>query len=348
MNLKENYHYKVCTRCFTYNQEAFVLDALNGFVAQETCFPAVYIIVDDASTDNEPQVVRDYFTENFNTQDSTIAFQEETEYGEILYAQHKINKNCFFVILFLKENHYSQKKSKAPYLSRWVDKSEYIAMCEGDDFWTDPLKLQAQVDFMDEHEEYSLCCHRYRIHNLKSDTWEPDYAHALFNNHPNGFSFTRSDNLKTWITKTMTLMYRRDWVTEEELQGYKYRCDEHLNYHLLSRGPGYCLPFDGAVYRRTDSSVFAPLPEKTKWMRGLFIRSELLANNLKDNDLKEDVYFRAKKYMNKYHSLKGMWSPIRVCLKSYYLTEGLAASLCVAKKFLSSYIKGVFSRIRVK
>ena len=348
MNLKDNYQYKVCTRCFTFNQEAFVLDALNGFVAQKTCFPTVFIIVDDASTDNEPLVVRNYFTENFNTQDSTIAFQEETEYGEILYAQHKINKNCFFAILFLKENHYSQKKSKAPYLNRWVDKSEYIAMCEGDDYWTDPLKLQTQVDFMDVHKEYSLCCHRYRIHNLGSDTWEEDYAHALFNNHPEGFSFTRSDNLKTWITKTMTLMYRREWITEEELQGYKNRCDEHLNYHLLSRGPGYCFPFIGAVYRRTDSGVFAPLPEKKKRLRGLLIRSEWVLNNLGDNDLREFVCLQIKKYLKKYHSLKGMMPPICICLKSYYLTDGFVLSLRVAKKFLSSYIKGIFARISVK
>ena len=340
--------YKVCISCFTYNQARYIVDTMNGFVMQETDFPFVATIVDDASTDDAPQVISRYFEEYFDINDSSTAFQEETDYGKVLFARHSINKNCYFAIVLLNENHYQRKKRKTLYLSRWRDNAEYIAPCEGDDYWTDPLKLQTQVEFLDGHGEYSLCCHRYRIFNQRSGSWEKDYVHALFDKHPEGFSFTRSDNLKTWITKTMTLMYRRDWLIEEEFQGYKYRCDEHLNYHLLSHGPGYCLPFVGAVYRRTDSGVFASLPEKAKRMRGVLIRSELLSHNLKDCDLKENVFFLIKKCLNKNCSLKGMMTPISICLKSYYLTDGFTATLRVAKKLLSSYIKGVFARIRVK
>ena len=135
------------------------MDALNGFVAQETNFPFVSVIVDDASTDNEPQVLRDYFSANFNTADSSVAYQEETDYGTVLYAQHKTNKNCFFAIVLLKENHYSQKKSKLPYLSRWINYAKYIALCEGDDYWTRPFKLQKQVDYLELHQECIMCAH---------------------------------------------------------------------------------------------------------------------------------------------------------------------------------------------
>ncbi len=337
----KTYKYTVCTQCFTYNQASYILDTLNGFVAQRTDFPVIYTIVDDASTDNEPQILQDYLCEFFSIDDSAVAYREETDYGIVLYAQHKVNKNCYFVVTLLKENHYSQGKSKYPYISRWRDNAKYIALCEGDDYWTDPSKLQTQVDFLDEHKDYSLCCHRYRIYNQECDSWEDDYVHALFERHPNGFAFSRSDNLKTWITKTVTLMYRADWDVMGELQRYKYRCDEHLNYLLLSHGPGYCFPFIGAVYRRTDSGVFAPLSAKTKRLRGVLIRSELLANNLEDNDLKEDVYFRIKECLHVDHSLNRLMRPIGICLKSYYLTEGHRGGFRIAKKLLGSYLKGI-------
>lgn len=335
--------YKVCVQCYTYNQAPLIVDAMNGFVMQKTDFPFVAGIVDDASTDNTAQIISCFLERNFDTEDTTFSFREEMKYGTVLFARHKTNLNCFFAVLFLKENHYSKNKSKLPYLSRWRDDAEYVAPCEGDDYWTDPMKLQTQVDYLDDHKEYSLCCHRYRIYNQNSDSWQDDYVHALFDKHPNGFSFTRSDNLNTWITKTMTLLFRREWFVVEELQKYKYLCDEHVSYHLLSRGPGYCLPFIGAVYRRTDSGVFAPLSEKAKRMRGVLIRSELLAHNLEDNDLREDVYSRIKKSLFKDHTLKGMVGPIFYCLKSYYLTGGFMLCLRITKKFLGSYLKGRFA-----
>lgn len=150
---------KVCIRCATFNHSRFIEDALNGFVMQETDFPFVAAIVDDASTDGESQVLRDYYYRCFDNENSTVAYKEETEYGTILYAQHKVNKNCHFAIVLLKENHFSQKKSKLPYYSRWSDDVPYIALCEGDDYWTDPLKLQKQVDYLESHPECKMCCH---------------------------------------------------------------------------------------------------------------------------------------------------------------------------------------------
>ena len=332
--------FTVCICCTTFNHSRYIKDAVSGFVMQETDFPFVATIVDDASTDGEPQVLREYYYRYFDYENSEVAYQEEAEYGTILYAQHRVNRNCFFAIVLLKENHFSQNKNKLPYYGRWSDKAEFIALCEGDDYWTDPKKLQAQVDFLNEREEYSLCCHRYKIYNQNLDTWEEDYVKRLFENHPDGFSFTRAENLKTWITKTMTLMYRRDCFDEKEMQLFKYRCDEHLNYLLLSRGPGFCFPFFGAVYRKTDSGVFAPLPEKEKRIRGVLIRSELLTYNLQDIVLRDDVFGRLKKFIYQYGPFSGMKIPIWVCLKSYYKTDGFKGCLRSAKKLLGAYIKG--------
>ena len=118
----------VLIRCFTYNHEQYIEDALKGFIIQKTNFPFVAVIVDDASTDNTANIIRRY----------------EAEYPDIIKG------------IYLKENHYSQKKKKAPYLESWRNKCKYEAVCEGDDYWFDPFKLQKQIDFLESNSNYVL------------------------------------------------------------------------------------------------------------------------------------------------------------------------------------------------
>ena len=108
--------FKVTVSCMTYNQSKYITDAMNGFTMQQTSFPFVCTIVDDASTDGEQDVIRKYVEENFDFSEDSVAFHKETDYAHITYAQHKTNKNCYFAVLYLKENHHSQKKPKLPYL----------------------------------------------------------------------------------------------------------------------------------------------------------------------------------------------------------------------------------------
>lgn len=154
--INNKYKYLVGVQCFTYNQSKYILDALNGFVMQQTNFPFVVMVVDDASTDGEQDVIRKFVNEQFDITDTSIAYEKETDYAFITYAQHKTNKNCYISVLYLKENHYSQKKRKFPYLAEWRDNVKYEALCEGDDYWIDSLKLQKQVEFMEENDEYGL------------------------------------------------------------------------------------------------------------------------------------------------------------------------------------------------
>ena len=158
---KEN---TVCIKCYTYNQASYIEEALGGFCRQETTFPFVCVIVDDASTDGEQEIIKNYLQTNFEINDKTTARFEETTDFYLTYAQHKSNNNCFFAVLFLKYNHYQIKKSKIPYIKEWTDNAKYVALCEGDDYWIDPLKLQKQVDFMESHPEHSLCfCANQRL-----------------------------------------------------------------------------------------------------------------------------------------------------------------------------------------
>lgn len=147
---------KVVVRCFTFNQSKYIKETMNGFTMQQTEFPFVCCIVDDSSTDGEQEVIKDYLKDNFNLSDTAVAYQKDTDYAHVLYAQHKMNQNCFFAVLLLKENHYSKDKSKLGYLKEWTEGVPYVALCEGDDFWIAPNKLQMQVDFLDNNIEFGL------------------------------------------------------------------------------------------------------------------------------------------------------------------------------------------------
>lgn len=171
----DNYKYLVCTRCFTFNHGPYINDALNGFAIQKTSFPVVFVIVDDASTDNTATELLKFAHANLDLADDTTAYEKETDYAKVIYAKHKTSENSFFAILLLKENHYSRRLNKLPYLTEWMGNAKYIALCEGDDYWINPDKLQLQVDFMEANEDYGLCytqC-RYYYQNEKRMAAKP-------------------------------------------------------------------------------------------------------------------------------------------------------------------------------
>ena len=234
----------VRTFCATFNHENYIADAMNGFVMQQTTFPVVYTIVDDASTDKTPEILRQFVDEFFDMENTSVGYDKDTDYGHVTFAQHKINKNCYFAVIYLNENHYSQKKSKAPYLSEWVD-TKYIALCEGDDYWIDPLKLQKQVDFMEEHEDYSMCFHKVEILSDKREK-------GLFSQLREG-EYTARDIYDNWIVPTCSVLYRSGKPFETNptiVYG-----DIFMYLQLAEQGKLYCIGFVGAVYRRHLGSV---------------------------------------------------------------------------------------------
>lgn len=148
--------YNILVECMTYNHSRFITDAMNGFCLQQTDFPYVCTIMDDASNDGEPDVIKAFFYNNFDVDDANIYRKEETTDYIFLFARHKTNRNCFFAVFFLKVNHCRLKKDKSQYLVRWKEHVDYIAMCEGDDFWTDSEKLQKEYVYLNNHPEKGL------------------------------------------------------------------------------------------------------------------------------------------------------------------------------------------------
>lgn len=157
--------------CLTYNQAPYIRDALNGFTMQQTDFPYVCVIIDDASTDGEQEVILKYLNENFDLYNKTITYKEETDNYVLIYSKHKNNHNCLFAVFFLKYNHYSISKGKDAYYSKWSN-TKYIAFCEGDDYWTNPEHLQRQVDYLENNPEYGLVCANCRLYNENTQSFD--------------------------------------------------------------------------------------------------------------------------------------------------------------------------------
>lgn len=151
--------FKVYVSCITYNHSHFIKNAMDGFCMQQTDFPYVCGIIDDASTDGEPEIIRQYLEDFFDFGDDSLTRRDETDDYVRVFAQHKENKNCFFAVVFLKYNHYKIGKTKLQYLSHWRDIATYIALCEGDDYWISPYKLQRQADYLDTNPDCSMCFH---------------------------------------------------------------------------------------------------------------------------------------------------------------------------------------------
>jgi len=237
--MEQEYKYMVATRCFTFNHAPYIEDALRGFAMQETTFPVVTIIVDDASTDGEPEVIRKYLAEHFQSPYRV----EETEYANIICAKHKTNANCDFVVFLLKYNHYSIKKPKLPYLSEWNDKAKYHALCEGDDYWIDPLKLQKQVDFMEDNLGYTLCCHNAYKYYVQDD------CRAPFCKSKKERDLSPYDAVHKWIIATASMLYRREMETRPDWEERIYSGDYSLILRCLYNGKIHYLKEIMSVYR---------------------------------------------------------------------------------------------------
>ena len=155
----------VASRCFTYNHAPYIEDTLRGFAMQKTSFPTVSIIVDDASTDGEQDVLKKWADDNLISDGDTSQWIESS-YGFLYEAPLKDNAKSLFVILLLKENHYKPEKKgkKVEYIAKWQESSKYIALCEGDDYWNDPLKIQKQVEVLEANISIGMCYTKCRYY----------------------------------------------------------------------------------------------------------------------------------------------------------------------------------------
>lgn len=168
---------KVAINCITYNHEAYIRECIEGFLMQKTNFPFVVILHDDASTDGTTAIIREY-AEKYPDIIKPI-FETENQWSKYDGSLFRIMDNALL-------------STNAP----------YIAWCEGDDYWTDPFKLQKQVDFMESHPDYSLVFANVKLHydtGLSDDTL--DFITG---------DYTALDIYTHSLIATPTVLYRKE------------------------------------------------------------------------------------------------------------------------------------------
>lgn len=255
----------VSISCTTYNHAPYIRKCLDGFLMQQCDFEFEIVIHDDASTDETQEIIKEY----------------QKEFPDIIKP------------IFQTENQYSKTGSgiMARYNFPRVQ-GKYIALCEGDDYWTDPLKLQKQVDFMEAHPDYSLISGAYISKKSvsgeeKSVIFEADKAD---NENEKGFEITQEDFLKRWLTKTLTLMFRKAAYDSIDFGKYKHLRDVHLYYSLLDKGNGYYMKEVLGVYNIHPGGIFSEISEKDKHVSYLNVYGELYQHNKSDVHLKQKYY----------------------------------------------------------
>lgn len=218
----------VSIKCLAYNHEPYIRECLEGFVMQQTNFRFEAIVHDDASTDGTADIIREY----------------AEKYPEIIKP------------IFETENQYSKHDGSLGRIMREACTGKYIAMCEGDDYWTDPLKLQKQVDFLEEHEDYSMCFHKCKTLIQQTGKFVNEQVKDI-----SGES-TIFDLAKGNYVHTPSVVYRRN----DRIEGDRAKLPHNLAvgdyvlWMLLAQyGKIMKLPDEMAVYR-FGVGVWSPRP----------------------------------------------------------------------------------------
>lgn len=218
----------VAIQCLVYNHEPYLRDCLEGFVMQQTNFLFVAIVHDDASTDGSAAIIREY----------------EEKYPDIIKP------------IYETENQYSKGNGIVTRIMNAAIEAtgaKYVAMCEGDDYWIDPLKLQKQVDFMEANPEYSLCltnsvvkfddCEVLAINHI----WDTYTIEEVLN--ANALNVKRRGDNVVPCAHTSTIFYR---IPNDEFPNWVSQCfigDEPLMIYLAYHGKVKFINEITSVYR---------------------------------------------------------------------------------------------------
>lgn len=249
------YKYGVGIRCMTYQQVNYILDTLDGFVLQQTDFPFTCMVMDDASTDGEVEVLRKYIAWQCVQEDS---IETENDLYYRVSTRAKENNNCSFEFYFLKKNLYGTGK-KQPIIQDWESQCKYLTLCEGDDYWTDPLKLQKQVDILEADESLMACCTNCSVVDMNSDVLEEKRVQPVVKENKQGRYSLRDFFDQGHQYPTLSVLYRnthQDEVRQKtNAMRNPYMGDWTLWIALLCFGDMYYLDEVTCAYRINPTSL---------------------------------------------------------------------------------------------
>ena len=249
-----------------YNHESFIGQCMDGIVMQQTSFPFELLIHDDASTDATADIIREY----------------ETRYPHIIKP------------IYQTENQYDKDASYFEDFLLPKSQGKYIAICEGDDYWTDPLKLQKQIDFMETHPDYSICGGMYRIliednHELRENDW----LASDMRKYPKGKIITLQNFLKPYCLQFLTICFRKDDYLMLNDHQIENSCDDTLYAMLLEERNGFLFPDYFGVYRKHQNGVWS----------GQTLEDQLLDNEYYYSEINQHFGKKSKLIRNRYFQI---------------------------------------------
>jgi glycosyltransferase involved in cell wall biosynthesis len=261
----------------TYMHEQFIADAINGILIQEVDFQVELILADDCSPDGTEKIVK--------------SFESHPNFLRVKYTKH--SKNIGMMPNFI-----------------WAlnqARGRYIALCEGDDYWTDPLKLQKQVDFLEGNEDFSLVAHDIML--LKDDNYISDKK--------NRTEFFLSDFFKGSCINTVSAVFRNNIHSIESIEHARVG-DWALFILCAEKGRVGFISEEMAVYRIHDAGIFSGVEKKDEKIIEILESFKKVFPKYKDEFQKSIV--SKSLYLNLYSVklksiLSGKTPPIAVYLK---------------------------------
>lgn len=208
----------------TYGHELYITKAIEGVLMQEVNFDVELVIVNDNSPDDTEKVIADIISTNPKA--SSIRYLKNTENkGIVPNFQHALEQ-CT---------------------------GKYIALCEGDDYWTDTHKLQKQVTFLEENIIFSICFTDYKIFNQTSGLFSSPQLGQKFSGTD---TFDIHDIVKSNFIATLTAVYRNNLFGKFP-DSFREVFPGDWPLHILNASYGKIkfLPFESAVYRVHDKGV---------------------------------------------------------------------------------------------
>lgn len=222
--MAENPKPLVSISCITYNHAPYIRECLEGFLMQKTNFPFEILIHDDASTDGTADIIREY----------------QAEYPDLIKP------------ILREKNLYSQGIRCINRFNIERAHGKYIAFCEGDDFWTDPLKLQKQADFLETHPDYGLVSSDFFAFRQK------DGQCVNFSQSPimDGNCFLDIVTEKKRVQTLTVCMRKNIFFSREKLDPAKYFLgDQYFILTAALKSKIYCFPQKMGVYRILEESA---------------------------------------------------------------------------------------------
>ena len=224
----------VAIKCLVYNHESYLRECLDGFVMQKTNFRFVAIVHDDCSTDGSAAIMREY----------------AAKYPEIIRP------------IYETENLWSKKNGA---LDRAVNEAleatgaKYVAMCEGDDYWTDPMKLQKQIDILETDESLMMCSTACSVVDNHSQTIHPVRPEPVVKDNKEGRYNLRDFFRNNHQYPTLSVVYRNTHVEEVRVKhahtANAFLGDWTMWICLLIYGDMYFLNEVTCAYRINPTSV---------------------------------------------------------------------------------------------